>query len=265
MSIRFNRHFFFLYIFQSKLYTLILFLSLLVSLQLRAATLTVFAAASLTDALKEIGAAYRKETGQSVTFNFGASSILARQIEEGAPADIFFSADEAKMDELEKRGLIIKGTRKPRLSNSLVIVVARDAGLKLNSPQDLASPNIQKIALGDPKAVPIGIYARQYLEKLNLWQAIQPKIIPTENVRAALAAVEAGNADASIVYETDALISKKVKIAFEVPRAQGPQIRYPIALLKESSQPQAARKFLNYLDSPGVGAVFKKYAFTPSS
>ena len=259
MSAGFKRRFFCPCIFLLKLCAL----SLLVSPQVRAATVTVFAAASLTDALKEIGSGYTKETGEQVVFNFGASSTLARQIEEGAPADIFFSADEAKMEELEKRELIAKGTRKDRLSNSLVIVVARDGGAKVNSPQDLASPNIQKIALGDPKAVPIGIYARQYLEKLNLWTAIQPKVVPTENARAALAAVEAGNADASIVYKTDAVISKKVKVAFEVPRGEGPKIRYPVAILKDSNQPQAARRFLSYLDSATAVAIFGKYGFVP--
>ena len=259
MSAGFKRRFFCPCIFLLKLCAL----SLLVSPQVRAATVTVFAAASLTDALKEIGAGYTKETGNYIIFNFGASSTLARQIEEGAPADVFFSADEAKMDDVEKRGLLEKQTRKARLSNSLVIVVAQDGGAKINSPQDLASPNVQKIALGDPKAVPIGIYAREYLEKLNLWRAIQPKIVPTENVRAALAAVEAGNADASIVYKTDALISRRVKVAFEVPRTDGPQIRYPVAMLKDSNRPQAARRFLSYLDSATAGAIFEKYGFVP--
>ncbi len=228
-----------------------------------AATVTIFAAASLTDALKEIGAGYAKETGEKVVFNFGASSTLARQIEEGAGADIFFSADEAKMDAVEKEGLLAKDTRKTRLSNSLVIVVAREGGATINSPQDLALTNIQRIALGDPKAVPIGLYARQYLQKVELRDTVQPKIVPTENVRAALAAVEVGNADASIVYKTDAMISKKVRVAFEVPREQGPRIQYPVALLKDSAQPQAARKFLSYLDSPKATRVFEKYGFAP--
>jgi molybdate transport system substrate-binding protein len=228
---------------------------------LRAATIHVFAAASLTDSLKEIAAAYEKETGDRIAYNFGASSFLARQIEEGAPADIFFSADEAKMDQLAAKNLIVKETRKSRLSNSLVIVVASDAPLPISSPKDLSRPQIKRIALADPQTVPAGIYAKQHLEKINLWRAIQPKVIPTDNVRAALAAVEAGNADAGIVYKTDAAISKKVKIAHEISAAEGPPISYPVALLKDAKQPQAAKRFLDHLHGPAATRLFEKFGF----
>src|SRR6059036_1497290 len=122
------------------------------------ASINVFAAASLTDSLKEIAVAYEKQTGEKVVFNFGASSFLARQIEEGAPADIFFSADEARMNGLEKKGLIAKETRKSRLSNSLVIVVSADSSFTIQSAGDLAEPKVKRIALADPKTVPAGIY-----------------------------------------------------------------------------------------------------------
>jgi molybdate transport system substrate-binding protein len=230
-------------------------------LQSHAAQVRVFAAASLTDSLKEIASAYEKGSGDKIVFNFGASSTLARQIQEGAPADIFFSADEAKMDGLEAKGLIENGTRKDRLSNSLVIVVSAENGAAINSPQDLANPSIKRVALGDPRAVPIGVYAREYLEKLKLWDAVRPKVVATENVRAALAAVEAGNADASIVYKTDAAISKKVKVAFEVPLEEGPKIKYPMAMLKDAKEPQTAKKFLEHLSSELAGEVFKKFGF----
>ena len=226
-----------------------------------AATIDVFAAASLTDSLKEIASSYEKQNGDHITFNFGASSTLARQIEEGAPADIFFSADEAKMDTLEAKGLIVKDTRKSRLSNSLVIVVAAESGADVKSPKDLAGATIKRIALGDPKAVPIGVYAREYLQKLALWRAVEPKVVATENVRAALAAVEAGNADASIVYKTDAAIFRKVRVAFAVPPGEGPKISYPVALLKDSAQPDAARKFLDYLGSESAAQIFRKFGF----
>src|SRR5690349_19157390 len=160
--------------------TLQRFLALALSLgflQSHAAEIRVFAAASLTDSLKEIASAYEKRNGDKVVFNFGASSTLARQIQEGAPADIFFSADEAKMDGLESKGLIEKGSRKDRLSNRLVIIVAADNGATLNSPKDLTTSNIKRVALGDPRAVPIGVYAREYLEKLKLWDAIKPKVV----------------------------------------------------------------------------------------
>ena len=218
-------------------------------------------AASLTEALKEIGAGYEKQTGDKIVFNFGASSLLARQIEEGAPADVFFSADEPKMDGLEKKGLILKDTRRSRLSNTLVIVLAADSSLSIRSPEELASASVKRIALADPKAVPAGIYSRQYLEKRKLWSLVEPRIVPTENVRAALAAVESGNVEAGMVYKTDAAISKKVKVAYEIPASESPHITYPVAVVKESRHVEAARRFVKHLDSPEAARVFQKYAF----
>jgi molybdate transport system substrate-binding protein len=228
---------------------------------LRAAELNVYAAASLSDVLRQIATNYEKTSGDHLVFNFGASSVLARQIIEGAPADVFFSADEAKMDDLQSKGLILAGTRKSRLSNQLVIVVARDAPAAVHSPADLAGPAVKRIALADPQTVPAGIYSRQYLEKLNLWSAVQPKVISTDNVRAALAAVESGNVEAGMVYKTDAAISRKVQVVFEVPAGDGPKISYPMAVVKDSPQPQAARQFLDYLDSDAAGRVFETNGF----
>ncbi|HEX4646697.1 MAG TPA: molybdate ABC transporter substrate-binding protein [Verrucomicrobiae bacterium] len=237
-------------------------LALLASIPpLRAVEVTVFAAASLTESLKEIATAYEKQSGDQIIFNFGASSTLARQIEEGAPADIFFSADEAKMDGLEKKDRILKETRKSRLSNSLVIVVAAEGGADVESPKDLATDKVKKLALAEPKSVPAGIYAKEYLQKQNLWPAVEGKVIPTENVRAALAAVEAGNVEAGIVYKTDAAISKKVKVAYEVPPKDNPDISYPMAVVKEAKQPAAAKKLLEYLDSEDAAKVFEKSGF----
>jgi molybdate transport system substrate-binding protein len=125
----------------------------------------------------------------------------------------------------------------------------------------LAGPNIKHLALGDPQTVPIGVYAKQYLESVKLWSDVAPKIVVTENVRAALAAVEAGNADASIVYKTDAAISKKVKVVFEVPPNEGPKISYPMALVKDSAEPAAATKFLDYLNSEEAGKIFRRHGF----
>lgn len=227
----------------------------------QAATVTVFAAASLTDSLKEIGRDYQNRTGQNIEFNFASSGILERQIEEGAPADIFFSADEAKMDALEKKGLLEKRTRRPRLSNSLVIVVPKDSALPIKSPQDLALKQVTFIALGDTKTVPAGIYAKEYLQKIHLWDEIAPKVTPMENVRAALVAVEDGNAEAGIVYKTDAAISKKIRIAYEVPRGEAPAISYPVAAIKASKNLRATIAFLSYLNSEAAGQVFSKYGF----
>jgi molybdate transport system substrate-binding protein len=228
---------------------------------LQTAEITVFAAASLTDSLKDIAAVYEKSSGDKISFNFGASSTLARQIEEGAPADIFFSADEAKMDGLVEKNFIDPDTRKSRLGNSLVVVVAADSALQIQSASDLTNASVKQIALADPKAVPAGIYAKAWLTRQQLWTAIEPKVVPTENVRGALAAVESGNVEAGVVYKTDAGISKNVKVAYEVPAADLPVISYPMALVKESKQPEAAKKFLNYIDSKEAGDIFKKFGF----
>jgi molybdate transport system substrate-binding protein len=242
--------------------TLGLLFSLFIATGISAADLTVYAAASLTDAMKEIGPAYEKESGDKLQFNFGASNMLARQIEEGAPADLFFSADEAKMDALEKKDLLLPGTRRSLLSNLLVIVVPADASAAPKSAADLTKPEFRKLALAEPQTVPAGIYAREYLQKLGLWDAVKEKVVPTENVRAALAAVESGNVEAGIVYKTDSLISKKVKIAVEVPAAEGPKISYPVAVLRSSKQPDRARKFAEYLAGPMARSVFEKFGFT---
>jgi len=227
----------------------------------RGAELTVFAAASLTASLKQIGADYEKETGQKVVFNFEASSVLARQIENGAPADIFFSADEAQMNALAKRGLIDPATREDRLGNTLVVVVPVDSDLKIDSASDLARAGVAKLALGDPKAVPAGVYTKEWLQRFHVWDAIEPKVVPTENVRGALAAVASGNVDAGVVYRTDAAISKSVRVAYEVPAADGPDIRYPMAMVKASEQPEAAKNFLKHLNSGRAAKVFKKFGF----
>lgn len=244
--------------------TLILTFILLLSFAqgaLHAAELTIFAAASLTDALKEVGANYDKQSDDKILFDFAGSSLLERQIEEGAPADIFFSADEAKMDQLEKRHLLIAGTRKSLLSNSLVIVVPADSNLKITSSADLADPAVKRIALADPDAVPAGVYSKAYLEKENLWQTVEPKIVRTDNVRAALAAVESGNIQAGMVFKTDAAISKKVKAVYEVPVKDGPKISYPVAVTVNSKSIESGKKFVDYLGSSAAAKIFEKYGF----
>lgn len=242
-----------------KEFTILLLLALVNTLP--AAQVTVFAAASLTESLTQIGAAYERGTGDRIVFNFAGSSTLARQIEAGAPADIFFSADEAKMNALQKQNLIVTDTRRSCLGNTLTVVVPTVDSVTIRTVKDLATPQVERIALGNPKVVPAGIYAKEYLESRKLWDQVAPKIVPTENVRAALAAVESGNVDAAIVYGTDAAISKKVKVAVDVPRDEGPAIRYPVALLKDARQPEAARRFLDFLASDTASAVFARYGF----
>lgn len=226
----------------------------------KGAEILVFAAASLTDALKEIAAGYEKESGDKAIFNFGASSVLARQIQEGAPADVFFSADEEKMDGLEKEGLIAPGTRKRLLSNSLVIVVENGSWLKISSADDLTKA--KRIALAETKTAPAGIYARKYLEQAGVWAKVVEAVVPTDNVRGALAAVESGNVEAAIVYKTDAAISRKVKVAFEVPADEAPRISYPIAVVKGAKAGEKAKHFAEYLSSAANAiAGFEKFGF----
>lgn len=222
--------------------------------------LFVHAAASLTDAMNEIATGFENKTGTRVVLNLGASNILARQIEEGAPADIFFSADEIKMDELEKADLIDPESRKSLLSNTLVIVVPLESMLVFHSPMDLEKVE-GNIVMADPEVVPAGIYAKEYLKKIGIWQKILARIVAAENVRAALAAIEAGNGEAGIVYKTDARISKKVKVAFEVPWKDGPKISYPVALTRETSKRKLALEFLKYLESEQAIKIFKKFGF----
>lgn len=231
---------------------------------LSAAELTVHAAASLADALKEIGATYEKESGDRLVFNFGASSMLARQIEEGAPADLFFSADEAKLDALEKKGMLLADTRRSVLSNLLVIIVPLQANALPQGAANLVEPEFKRIALAETQTVPAGIYAREYLARLGLWEKVQEKVVPMENVRAALAAVEAGNAEAGIVYKTDALLSKRVKVAFEVTTADGPKISYPLAVVKTSKESEHARQLADFMAGPVARAVFAKFGFLPA-
>jgi molybdate transport system substrate-binding protein len=229
------------------------------SSSLLAEEVLVFAAVSLTDALKDVAVAYEKGSGDKLVFNLWASSMLARQIREGAPADLFLSADEAQMDGLEEAGLLLSGSRRSLLSNTLVIVVSSDGGPKITSPRDLLS--VRTLALAEPKIVPAGVYAKQYLEKLGLWDALASRVVPTENVRACLAAVEAGNADAGIVYRTDALISKRVRVAWAVTAEEGPRISYPVAVVKDAAHSGAAKRFAAYLASEPARAVFVKYGF----
>jgi len=221
-------------------------------------TVRVFAAASLTDSLGEIIDLFEaSHEGVRVVPQFGASNDLARQILAGAPAHLFFSADERQMDRAMAGGSIEEGSRRDLLSNQLVVVEARAAGEPIRSPRDLERG--LRIALADPEAVPAGVYARQYLEKLGLWDRVRSRVVPTLDVRAALAAVASGNVDAGFVYRTDAILEPRVRVAFEVPRDEGPRIVYPLALVRGGSE--GARALFRFLVSPQATAVFERYGF----
>jgi molybdate transport system substrate-binding protein len=230
-----------------------------VILPLLLATLHVSAAASLQDVMRDVAAHYRRD---ALLFNFAGSDLLARQITAGAPADVFISADQAKMDALEKAGLVEPGTRRDLVSNSLVIAVPSDSRLTVRSPRDLASAAIERIALGQPDTVPAGIYAKQYLKNAGVWDAVAPKIIPVGNVRAALAAVASGDVDAAIIYKTDARTVTSVRVAFEVPRKDAPEIVYPAAVVSNSNDRVAAKRLLDFLSSAEGRAIFTRHGFT---
>ena len=223
------------------------------------AEINVYAASSLTDVLKQIGADYERQSGDRVSFNFAATSTLARQIEEGAPADIFVSADEPQIDRLVQNANVIAETRRTLLSNTLVVIAPADSQLTIDSPAQLAT--VSRVAIADPNIVPVGVYARAYLTRANLWDSIAPKVIPVENVRAAVAAVESGNVDAGFAYATDARISKHVKVIFAVPAEEEPRISYPAAMINGSKNRTAAEKFLNHLQSDAATKVFESHGF----
>ncbi len=219
----------------------------------------IFAAASTTNALQELGPAFTKATGHEVEFAFGASSDLARQATAGAPADAFLSADAVRLDTLERVGLVQPGTRVDLLSNRLVVVVPAEAKGALAGPGDLKA--VKRLALADPAAVPAGVYAKGWLEKAGLWKALEPKVVPALDVRAALAAVESGRVDAGVVYATDAAQSKKVRVAFAVPDTDAPRIVYPVAALAKGKAPEAGRAFVRFLQTEGARKVFARQGF----
>lgn len=226
----------------------------------QAGELRIAAAASLAESVTEIAESYQKAHGTKITPVFAGSNVLARQIESGAPVDVFVSADERTMDGLVKKDLINKESVAPLLSNALVVVVRADSAHPLNSAEDLAK--LSRIAIADPAAVPAGVYAKTWLTNRGLWESIQPKTVGAENVRAALAAVEAGNVDAAIVYRTDAAISQKVKIAYTVPDTETPAIVYPVGICRDTRDAEESKRFLAFLRDKAATDIFRKRGFT---
>ena len=225
----------------------------------RGTTVLVSAAVSLTEVLQTVARAY--ERGERIVLNLAGSNTLARQIAEGAPVDLFISADAAQMDRVEQAGRILAGSRVDLLSNQLVMVVPDDRARLFRSPRDLLDTEIGRIAVGDPAAVPAGVYAKQYLEAQGLWPQLRAKIVPTMSVRGTLSAVEAGNADAGIVYRTDAAIATRAVVALAVPVEDGPSIDYPAAVMVDAPNQAGARRFLAHLQGPDAAAAFERAGF----
>jgi molybdate transport system substrate-binding protein len=220
---------------------------------------TVYAAASLRDALQAIAPVCEPLTGARLVFNFGASNDLARQIVAANKADLFLSADEAQMDKVASEGLLDAASRVSLLSNRLVVVVAPDSKSVLRSAADLAGVN--RLGLANPDAVPAGKYAKAWLEKAGVWDKVAGKIAPFPDVRATLAAVESGSVDAGVVYATDVAMGRPARVAFEVPEPEGPRISYPLAVLKDSPGLETARRVAACFASSDARRVFENFGF----
>jgi molybdate transport system substrate-binding protein len=222
--------------------------------------LLVSAAASLKDSLSEIEKLYEKEHPDiNLLFNYGASGTLQKQIEQGAPADLFFSAGKKQVDALVKEGLI--SDNKTILGNELVVVVPSDSKRTFTTVKELTDKDIKKIAIAQPESVPAGQYAKETLTARKSWDALQDKLVLAKDVRQVLTYVETGNVEAGFVYKTDALTSKKVKIALRISSSVHSPILYPASVVKGTKHSDEAKAFYAYLQSKEASAVFKKYGF----
>jgi molybdate transport system substrate-binding protein len=226
------------------------------------AEILISAAISLKEAFNEIGGLYERRTGSPVTFSFGSSGELEKQIEAGAPVDVFASAGEREMDRLETKNLIESSSRQDFARNILVVVVPADSRLRLRSVTDLAKADVKKIALGDPKTVPAGAYASEMLNKAQLRPVLDSRLIFAENVRQVLDYVMRGEVDAGIVYATDVPVAGgRVAVAARVPAGDYDPILYPIAVVKGSPHARAAAEFVNLVLGPEGIAILKKHGF----
>lgn len=224
--------------------------------------LNISAAVSMKDALAEIQTNYQKKAPHvKLVYNLGASGSLQKQIEQGAPADIFISAAPKQMNELEAKNLVIKATRKNLLENKLVLIAPKDSTLSISKLEDLQNDTVKQISIGETKVVPAGQYAEQALKKLGVWEKIQSKIVFAKDVRTVLTYVDTGNVDAGLVYKTDAAVSKKVKILATAPDGSHAPIIYPAAVLTGTKNQKAAEEFLSYLAGPEGKSVFEKHGF----
>ncbi|WP_070121189.1 molybdate ABC transporter substrate-binding protein [Bacillus marinisedimentorum] len=228
--------------------------------------LTISAAASLNDALQEIKNSFEKSNENiSILYNFGGSGTLQKQIEQGAPADLFISASASKFDKLDEKGLIDQKYSSVMVSNRLVLITPQGAGLEVQTLEDLTAKEISHLAIGIPESVPAGNYAREALEHAGLWGQLKDKLVLGKDVRQVLSYVETGNAEAGFVYESDASISNKVEKVLTVNEAHHSEIKYPAGVLKHAEHPDQARRFFDYLSSDEAAEIFTKYGFTANN
>jgi molybdate transport system substrate-binding protein len=228
--------------------------------------LVVFAAASLRDALSELAPSAEEHCGTRLVFSFGSSGDLARQIVAADAADVFFSADERELERVEQAGRVLPDTRRTPLSNQLVVIEPLGLApvfVEPFAPEQLLDSRVERLSLADTETVPAGRYARAWLERRGVWDALLARVLPGIDVRAALAAVEAGGARAGIVYRTDAAHSSEVRVVHAVPLEEGPEIVYALAALGGRAEPERARVLVEYLTSDAALEVFARHGFVP--
>jgi len=239
---------------------LILFIS---GSYLFAGEITVSAAASLKNAMEEIKKTYEEEfKGSKITLNLGASGALQQQIENGAPVDIFISAASKQMNDLNKKGYIMGGTEFYLLKNDVVLIIPKKSKVQINNLNNLLNESIKSIGIGEPNSVPVGQYAMEIFNKLDLLKSIEKKFIYGKDVKAVLSWVETGNVDAGIVYKTDAILSNKVVIVDGAPKGSHSEVIYPCAVIKDTKKIAESKRFLTYLKGEKSREIFTKYGFT---
>lgn len=234
----------------------------------RTPVVVVFAAASLRDVAGEVAREIERRQAVEVVFNFAGSNTLARQIDAAPEADVFLSADERWMDFLDGAGRLVPGSRRPLLSNRLVLIAHRAAEIDVGDPAELLAAGYRYLAVADPEAVPAGRYARAHLERLtaagtSLWRRLADRIAPTLDVRAALALVESDPEILGIVYRTDALASERVRVLYEFPPVDGVAITYWGALVAGGDSPEQGGRFLDFLQGPEAAAILERHGFLP--
>ena len=224
-------------------------------------TLTVSVAVSLQDAMKDIGLAYRdRHPNMAIAYNFGSSGSLQQQIEQGAPVDVFISAAPKQMNALQAKDLLLPDTRQDILKNQVVLVTPKN-GTGISNFKELIGKKASKVAIGNPESVPAGQYGKEVLTSLNLYKSLKPKLVFAKDVRQVLSYVKTGNVDAGVVYATDAKLSDRVRVVATALEDSHSPIIYPVAVLKDSKNPDSAREFVRFLSSEDAKAIFKKYGF----
>ena len=227
--------------------------------------IVVLAAASLTDVTAKLKEMYEKNNNVKLTFSYGSSGALMTQIEEGAPADIFMSAANKQMNELKDKNLMNNDTIVELLENKVVLIVPKDSKASVSSFDDVASSKVSQVALGEPGSVPVGQYSEEIFTSLNILDKVKSKAVYGSDVRAVLSYVESGNVDCGVVYATDAMTTKNVKVICSAPEGSCKKVIYPVGVVKSSKVTDESKKFIEFLQSDEAKAVFEEYGFSSVS